>query len=206
MKHAVIPAPDDVDDEDAEDQHEHLHRVRQKPAVERLLQRKPVDRRVDRGHPCVHTVGDAVGRSPDHPDDQRALEIDRREQLLPIALLRRTRDRRHRHRGAFFRARLDLPDDRFRFLEPALADQPARRFRQGQQQERDDEPRDRAEHEQGLPAVDRYELSAEDSRGEKAERKDQLIGEEEAAAMLRARQLVDVGRRDWHLATDANAL
>ena len=87
-----------------------------------------------------------------------------------------------------------------------MTDQPARRFRQPQQQQDNDQAGNAANQEHDLPAEKRHQPGADLPGGHQPDREDHLVEQEETAAALRARQLADIGRRDRHLAADADAL
>ena len=63
-----------------------------------------------------------------------------------------------------------------------------------------------ADDEQGAPAVERDEEVAGEAGEQQTDREDELVEQEEPAALLRADELVDVGRGDGDLAAGADAL
>ena len=84
--------------------------------------------------------------------------------------------------------------------------EPARRFRQQRAQEQRQDRRQRADVEHPLPAEMRHHPERGQADRHEPDRKHQLVEQHEAAAILRARQLADVGRGDRHLAAEADAL
>ena len=175
------------------------------------MQRQVKDLPVERGQPCYQAVIDQIGADPQTPDHKRPFQVDAAEQLAPVGSVRRLRVGRVHHRVAQnkpapCRIALQQFHHGVSFRNAALGGKPARRFGHEPAQGNREDRRDQTDNEHRLPAVDRHQEEAHHAGEHQADRENHLIQEEEAAALLRADELIDVGARHRHLAAGADPL
>ena len=101
---------------------------------------------------------------------------------------------------------LEHGDDLVGLLDAALGGEPARGLGHEDPHGDHQHGRDEADDEQRAPAVERDEEVAGEAGEQQPDREDELVEQEEPAALLGADELVDVGRGDGDLAAGADAL
>ena len=97
-------------------------------------------------------------------------------------------------------------DDLVGLLDAALGGEPARGLGHEDPHRDHQHGRDEADDEQRAPAVERDEEVAGEAGEQQADREDELVEQEEPAALLGADELVDVGAGHGDLAAGADAL
>ena len=116
-------------------------------------------------------------------------------------------DDRFGQRLAFLdRFALQHGDDLVGLLDAALGGEPARGLGHEDPQRDHQQGRDEADDEQRAPAEERDEEVAGEAGEQQPDGEDDLVEQEEPAALLGADELVDVGRGDGDLAAGADAL
>ena len=145
------------------------------------------------------------------PDHQGALEVEASEHLAPVGArggpgVDRLDDRFGQRLAFLACFALQHGDDLVGLLDAALGGEPAWGLGHEDPHRDHQHGRHEADDEQGAPAVERDEEVAGEAGEQQADREDELIEQEEPAALLRADELVDVGGGDGDLAAGADAL
>ena len=185
-----VPAANAIDAERADEQDRDLRDVGHRSGAQRLPQTQVINGVVETRHPIIQAVGDEEGARPKRPYDQRASPIKLREKFAPSSALhqacRRSGRGSCRNRNSAVGAGFDFLDNRFRFPDAALGDQPSRRFRKARHQEGDQQSWNASQQKNGIPSIGRHEPCANLSRGHEPHRKNHFVQQEKPSSSVRA--------------------